>query len=119
MDNKKIDVAFFGVNEKQIKVITNTKKTTQATTLEDKVKHDVKVAIKNVLIKHGAKPYQFETLETNGKDEEQNQLYKRVQMTKVSIPIETTSNNVKGFKMFYIDTWNKTKLTSDYQEDKS
>ena len=81
-NNKSFDVAFFGVNEKQVKVITTTKAKRIPTTLEGKIKQEVKESIKSILIKHGAKNYQFETLETNGKDKETKiQLYKRVEKT--------------------------------------
>ena len=116
-NNKSFDVAFFGVNEKQVKVITTTKAKRIPTTLEGKIKQEVKESIKSILIKHGAKNYQFETLETNGKDKETKiQLYKRVEKTQLSIPIPTSQEGKKGFKMFYIDTWNKATLTPDYKE---
>ena len=44
------------------------------------------------------------------------QLYKRVEKTQLSIPIPTSQEGKKGFKMFYIDTWNKGTLTPDYKE---
>ena len=110
-------VAFFGVNEKQIRVQTNTPKS--ITIPNDKKElciYDINKAIDEVLVKHGAKHYQFETIVTDGKDDNGKQLYKRKTMTKLTIPFEVKLNGHDGYEMFSCDSWKKHFKTISFIE---
>ena len=110
-------VAFFGIDAKQIRVkTTKPKEIKLPNSKKEKVIYDINEAIKEVLIKHGAKHYQFNTFVTCGKDEDGNQLYKEQQQTKLSIPFEIELNGSKGFEMFSCDSWKKNIKTTSYKE---
>ena len=116
-NNEVSSVAFFGVNEKQIRVQSNAPKSIKIPNdKKERCIYDINEAIKNVLIKHGAKHNEFETLVTDGRDEEGKQLYKRKTTTKLSIPFDIELNGLKGFEMFYCDSWKKNIKTMNYKE---
>ena len=116
-NNEVSSVAFFGIDAKQIRVeTTKPKEIKLPNSKKEKVIYDINEAIKTVLIKHGAKYYQFNTFVTCGKDENGKQLYKDIQQTKLCIPFEINLNGDDGYEMFYCDSWKKNIKTLSYKE---
>ena len=115
-DNEVSSVAFFGVDVKQIRTETPTQSIKIPNDKKERIIFDINEAIKQVMIKNGAKHYQFKTMVTDGKDDEGQQMYKYKEMTKLCIPFEIDVDGAKGFEMFHCDSWKKNKKTQDYIE---
>ena len=120
-DNKALLMQSMGIKADQVKV-TPTKSTQVKvpSSKAEKIKSKVKEAIEQTLRDNGAKYYKFSYFATNGKDEDgKTQLYKQVEITKLSIPIKEIGKDGKPtglYNMLYVDHWNKFYKTADYME---
>ena len=109
-----------GIKADQIKVTPTKARVSKAPSTEaDRIKAKVKEAIEKTLRDSGARYYKFSYFATNGKDKEDNQLYKEVEAVKLCLPIkdkDENGNDTGLFNMFYVDHWNKSLKSADYME---
>ena len=119
-DNKALLMQSMGIKAEQIKVTPTKARVSKAPSTEaELIKAKVKDAIEKTLRDNGARYYKFSYFATNGKDKDDNQLYKEVQVVKLCIPIKEIGKDGKEtglFNMFYVDHWNKALKSADYME---
>tara|TARA_R100000306_G_C4252116_1_gene80957 strand:+ start:88 stop:498 length:411 start_codon:yes stop_codon:yes gene_type:complete len=119
-NNKALLMQSMGIKAEQIKVTPTKARTTKAPSTEaELIKAKVKEAIEKTLRDNGAKYYKFSYFATNGKDKDNNQLFKDMEITKLCIPIKEIGKDGKPtglFNMFYVDHWNKSIKSADYME---
>ena len=119
-DNKALLMQSMGIKAEQIKVTPTKARVSKAPSTEaELIKAKVKDAIEKTLRDNGARYYKFSYFATNGKDKDDNQLYKEVECLKLCIPIKEIGKDGKPtglFNMFYVDHWNKALKSADYME---